>query len=203
MQAEGRVGLIAAASGSVNPLRTGTTGAVIVEATGKYREATQAGRVFAVANQGAVTTVDDFTLGYEGLTVYNPVGSGKNFAMLGFGWAQIVILDIAITSIGLMTGTGAAAATKEIVAKNRLSGGVASVANCDNSHTFTVAPVLGQIFSTIDMSANLDTFYAPANNWVDLEGSLIITPGYHVSVFHEKGNTSGFIHSFLWEEYTP
>ena len=53
------------------------------------------------------------------------------------------------------------------------------------------------------MSANLDTYYAPANNWVDLEGSLIITPGYHVSVFHTKGNTSGFIHSFLWEEYTP
>lgn len=203
MQAEGRVGLISASEGTINPLRTDVGGALVTQATGKYREATEAGRIFAVANQAAVTTVDDFTLIYTGLTIYNPVGSGKNLSMLGFGFAVSVILDTAITHVGLMTGTGAAAAAKAIVARNRLSGGPASVANCDDGHTFTVAPVLEQVFQTFDMSANFDTFYSPTVNWVDLDGSMIITPGYHVSVYHEKGNTSGFIHSFLWEEYTP
>ena len=202
MQAEGRVGVISAAEGSRNPLRTDESGALVVQATGKYREATQAGRVYAVANQTAVTSTVAMAATYTGLAVCNPTGSGKNLAMLGFGYINSIAVPTTATVIGLMTGGGVSAATKAIVARNRLSGGAASVANCDAAVVFTEAPVLEQVFSTFNKGA-LTAGVHHGTNWIDLEGSLIVTPGYHVSAYVQDANAVTWLFSFLWEEYTP
>ena len=49
-----KVGAISAAAGTVNPLVSERTGALVISSGGKYKEAALAGRVFHIANQAAV-----------------------------------------------------------------------------------------------------------------------------------------------------
>jgi len=197
----GLVGKLRGATGT-HPVALDSTGAMFVSMSGKYREATEAGRVYVAANQAAVAVTAAMATTYTGLCLYNPVGSGKNFSLLGFSYALTVALPTAITAVGLMTGAGAAAATAVITARNRLSGGPASVAYVDDAVAFTAAPVLEQVFATYPTGA-LTTGNEGGNHFIDLNGSLIITPGYHVSAYSFAANTACFIFSFLWEEYTP
>ena len=111
MQTEARVGAITASDGSVNPLRSGVGGALVTQATGKYREATQAGRVFVVANQAVVNSTAGLAAINTGLCIYNPVGSGKNLAMLGFGYTAAIAVPTTACVVGIMTGGDATAAT--------------------------------------------------------------------------------------------
>ena len=188
-------------NGVARPPLLETTGALIGSQGGKYRAATEAGRVFAVANQSVVTTTLGMALGYTGLALCNPVGSGKNFALLGLGVIAEIQVPTTICVIGIMTGGGIGDAAAVIVPRNRLSGGPSSVAYADNAITFTEAPVLEQTFKTFHtgvVTGGLgDGFY------VDLDGSIIITPGYHASVYASAVNVATFQYSWLWEEYTP
>lgn len=184
------------------PVLVDSSGALISGGSGKYAEATKAGRIFVVANQGAVTTTAALAVTYTGLAVCNPAGSGKNFCMLGFGFAQTVAVPTAASTIGIMTGGGVGAATKVIVARNRLSGGPASVANVDDAVVFTEAPVLEQVFAIVAPGA-LTVAVTPPITWIDLDGSLIVTPGYHCSAYNLAANATCLIFSFMWEEYTP
>ena len=184
------------------PVLVDSSGALIVSETGKYREATKAGRVFVVSNQAPVNVIAGMHATYTGLAVCNPAGSGKNIAMLGFGYAQTIAVPTTACAIGLMTGTGTGDAAKAIVARNRLSGGVASVANCDDDCAFDATPVLEQVFSFFNTGAVTNPAGAPVN-WVDLDGSLILTPGYYAAAYCQAVNDATFIFSFMWEEYTP
>jgi hypothetical protein len=178
-----------------------TTGILETAGGGKYRTATAAGRVYAAANQAVITTTIGMAATYTGLSVCNPAGSGKNFALLWFGCAAIIAVPTAALTIGLMTGGGVGAATKVIVARNRLSGGPASVMNVDDAVVFTEAPVLEQVFCTYHTGA-VTTGLAPGFQ-IDLDASLIVTPGYHVSVYGSVVNAATMMYSFMWEEYTP
>jgi len=189
-------------AGSGLPVLVEDTGALILSRGGKYREATEDGRVFAVANQAAVTTTAGLAATYTGLALCNPVGSGKNFALLGFGYVNTKAVPTVATVVGIMTGGGVGAATSVIAGRNRLSGGPSSVAYVDSAVVFTEAPVLEQVFSTFQFSASNEAI-GPSVNWIDLEGSVIVTPGYHVSAYNQEINATTFIYSFLWEEYTP
>lgn len=202
MQTEARVGAITASDGSINPLRSGVSGALVTQATGKYREATQAGRIFVVANQGVVNSTAGFTSTYTGLCVYNPVGSGKNFAMLGFGYTAAIAVPTTAAVVGIMTGGNAEAAIEVIVPRNRLSGGPASAALVDDAVVFTADPVLEQVFCTFNKGA-LTAGVHHGSNWIDLDGSLIVTPGYHCSAYVSAVNAGTWMFSFMWEEYTP
>jgi hypothetical protein len=177
------------------------TGAMIISQGGKYRAATEAGRVYAVASQAVVTNTVGMTAAFTGLALCNPTGSGKNFALLGFGVIAEIAVPTAVCVIGLMTGGGVGAATKVIIARNRLSGGPASVANVDSNVTFTEAPVLEQVFTSFHTGAA--TTGLQDGLYVDMDGSMIITPGYHVSPYSSAVNAVTFQYSFLWEEYTP
>jgi len=187
--------------GTVRSALVESTGAPIASQSGKYRAATEAGRVFAVANQAVVNITAGLAATYTGLALCNPVGSGKNFAILGLGVIAEIEVPTALCVMGIMTGGGIGAATSVITGRNRLSGGPASVAYVDSAVVFTEAPVLEQVFKTFHtgtvVEGEQDGFY------VDLDGSIIITPGFHVSPYASAINDATFQFSWLWEEYTP
>lgn len=192
------VGKQSLSSGVKGAPRIETTGSMVVSMGGKYREAAEAGRLFAVANQAVVNVTVGMAATYTGLALCNPTGSGKNLIILGFGCAAIIAVPTAACTIGIMTGGGVSAATAVIAARNRLSGGPASVAYADSAVVFTEAPVLEELICTYHTGA-VTTGLNPGTH-VDLEGSIVVAPGYHVSPFASAINDATFMFSWLWEE---
>jgi hypothetical protein len=180
------------------PVLVDSSGKLITAKGGKYAEATLAGRMFAVANQAVVNVTVGMALTYTGLALCNPAGSGKNLVILGFGCAAIIAVPTAACTIGIMTGGGIGAATAVIAARNRLSNGPASVAYADSAVVFTEAPVLEELICTYHTGA-VTTGLNPGVH-VDLEGSIAVAPGYHVSPFASAINNATFMFSWLWEE---
>jgi len=199
MQAEGRVGLISAAEGALAPLRIGTEGGLALDSHGKYYEAVKAGRVFAAANQAAVAVTAALATTFTGLVVENPADSGKDLVMLRFGWSATVVIPTALTVIGLMTGLNAGDAAAAITPRNCYVGGAASVAIVDNGCTLTGTPVLHEVYGQMNKGADSVTVGGPATH-VDLNGSLIIPPGYYVATYSFAANTAAMIFSLVWEE---
>ncbi len=199
MKAEGRVGLISAAAGTVNPLRTNEEGALIVQSGGgKYYEAAKNGRLYVACNQTAVALTAALATTYTGLVLVNPTTSAKNLVMVGFGYATTVATPTA-TAIGIMTGVNAGDAAAAITPRNRKIGGPASVAIADNGCTLVGTPVLEQVFGVAWTEATTAGTIGP-KGWIDLDGSLIVTPGSYVAVYSAAANTAAFLCSFLWEE---
>jgi hypothetical protein len=178
-----------------------STGALIASSGGKYRVATEAGRVYAAANQAVVNITVGMSLIYTGLALCNPVGSGKNLALLGIGIIAEIQVPTDICVMGIMTGGGIGDAASVIPGRNRLSGGPASVAYVDDAITFTEAPVLEQVLKTFHtgtvVEGEQEGFY------LDLDGSIIVTPGFHATPYASEINDGTFQFSWLWEEYTP
>ncbi len=163
---------------------------------GKYREATLAGRVFVVANQTAVALTAALATAYTGLVVGNAAGTGKNLVLLGCGYATTVATPTA-TALGLMTGTMTAVASA-LTPRNRKIGGAASIAWAEDSCTIGT-PVLEQPLATAWTEATTaGTLSQP--NWIDLDGSLVVTPGSFVAFYSAAANTAAFLLAFLWEE---
>ena len=189
------------AAGVGKPVLVDSNGELIISQGGKYRVATEEGRVYSVANQAVVNITAGMAATYTGLALCNPTGSGKNFAILGLGIAALIAVPTANCMMGIMSGGGVGAATAVITPKNRLSGGVASVAYVDSAVVFTEAPVLDQVFGSFHTGAV--TTGLQDGMYFDLEGSIIVTPGYHVSPYASAINDATFMFSWLWEEYTP
>jgi hypothetical protein len=98
-----------------------------------------------------------------------------------------------------MTGLDAGDAAAAITPRNRFVGGPASVAIVDNACSLTGTPVLEQVFGQAGTLATTGTQLGPATE-IDLDGSLIIPPGYYVAAYSFAANTAAFIFSFMWEE---
>ena len=71
----------------------------------------------------------------------------------------------------------------------------------ENAVVYTETPVLEQVFCSFHTGAA--TTGLQDGLYMDIDGSLIITPGYHASVFASAINDATFQFSWLWEEYTP
>lgn len=185
-------------NGDSRQVLVNNSGALILDMHGKYYEAVNAGRVYTAANQAAVALTAAFNTAYTGLVLENPATSGKNLVMLGVSYASTVATPTA-TALGLMTGYDAGDAAAAITPRNRKTGGAASIATVDNGCTLTGTPVLEQLITTAWTEATTaGTLGKP--NWVDLDGSLIITPGYYVAIYSAAANTAAFLFSFMWEE---
>jgi hypothetical protein len=190
--------------GNVGKHRLHKEGSLIVmQGSGKYTEAVRKGRVFVAANQAAVALTAAMATTYTGLVVLNPVASTKDLVMLGAGYALTVATPTA-TALGLMTGTiitnATMTAAAAITPRNRLVGSaLASVATVDDACTLNGTPVLEQVFGHAWTEATTAGSTGP-NNWVDLDGSMIIQPGSYVAFYSFAANTAAFILSFMWEE---
>lgn len=194
----GKVGIQSLSNGQSGPVRLDTRGNLSIAGGGKYKEATLAGRMFAVANQAVVTNTAGLAAIYTGLALVNPVGSGKNLVICQVGMINEIALPTAACVFGIMTGGGVGAAAAVIIPRNRLSGGPASKAYVDSAVVFTEAPVLEQVFGTFHTGAV--TTAIGSGFLMELDGSLVITPGYHVCPYASAVNAVTFQFHFLWEE---
>src|SRR5438874_4988551 len=82
MRAEGLVGPVVAADGSIAVARLGkTTEQVVTELHGKYYEQSYRGNVF-VNTAASATFLAATGTAITPISIFNPVGSGKNLAMI-------------------------------------------------------------------------------------------------------------------------
>ena len=188
-------------SGVGLPLLVDSDGKLITISTGgRLENAASAGRLFAAANQTAVAITAAFATTYTGLVIENPATSSKNIILHQVSYASTVAIPTA-TALGLMTGLDAGDAATAIAPRNRLktASAATSVAIVDDGCTLIGTPVLEQVFTTAWTAATTAGTLAQPNV-VNLDGSLVLGPGYYAAIYSAAGNTAAFIFGFLWEE---
>ena len=195
------VGPQTVADGSVINARGDKQGNMVVtQGHGKYHEAVLRGNVFDVCNQTIVSVSAALNTTYTGLCMVNPPGSGYNMSILQayYGLAAAGTAG----AIGLMTGycLGTIAAWATLLAPlNRLTGGRGSVGIVDEGVTLPEAPKVRMTFASVGSVAT-SSWSLYTNTVADIDGGLIITPGYYVAFYSYAGLTSNFIGGLMWEE---
>jgi hypothetical protein len=184
-----------AADGSQPVARSGRAGELIIQQLhGRYYEQAFRQNMWAVANQAAVSTTAALATTWTGLAVSNPAGSGVNLVFNKFVCAQFAA-GVA-GAIGLMTGTGAAAGS--LVPRNRMVGGPSSKAVASAGATIAT-PVLELVFAQVGSVATTAYGLTPGLS-VDLEGSLIVPPGFFVATYTTAATTTALLFGLQWEE---
>lgn len=182
--------------GSTNiQFRQGNQGSAITDNLhGTYYEQAYRGNMYHVANQAAVSTTAALATTWTGLAISNPSGSGVNAVINYFTCTQFAVG--AAGAVGIMTGSGAAAGT--LVPRPSIIGGVAGKVTASAGATIAT-PVLditvGQVGSLATTGYGLVigvTF--------DLQGSLIIPPGFYAASYTTVATTTALIFGFQWEE---
>jgi hypothetical protein len=168
--------------------------AIVSELHGRYYEQTYRGNVFSVANHAAVSTSSTLNTTFTGLSVANPTGSGVNLVIAKFTCQQFAVGAAAV--VGIAAGAGAAAGSLTI--RNRFYSGAASKAVASAGATIA-APILLVTAGTVGSLATTGYGLQPGIS-IDLEGSLIIPPGYFVCSDTSIATTTALIFSFMWEE---
>lgn len=181
---------------SVTKARGGKQGdQIISELHGRYYEQTYRGNGYSVCTQGtSVTTTAALATTFTGLAVGNPAGSGFNLVLNKFSAAQFAV-GVAGT-IGIMGAAGAIAAS--LTPQNRMLGGKASVATASAGATIST-PLLITTFGSVGSVATTG-YGLESGIFVDLEGSIIVPPGFFVASYTSTAQTSAFQFSFAWEE---
>ncbi len=196
-----KVGPISATDGTTNTARSGKTGELIVgDAHGRYYEATSRGTMFS----GSVTAKDT-TIGlattYTGLVLSNPIGSNVNLVLNKVGYAFTVAFPAA-SVIGLLTGFNGTEITHTtpVTPKSQKIGGTAGIGKLDSAATLTGTPLLNTILAA-GTTAAITTSPTDCSGIVDLEGSIILTPGSYCAFYTSTvAGASGANYSISWEE---
>ena len=191
----GQVGPQLASDGTNPIVRMGRTAELVVQQLhGRYCEQVVRGNMFRVANQAAVTTTAALATTWTGLAISNPSGSGVNAVVNLFTAAQFAVG--AAACVGIMTGAGAAAGS--LVPSNCFQGGPTGKVMASAGATIAT-PVLQYVFGQCGSLATTGYGLTPGLV-VDLEGSLIIPPGFFAASYTTIATTSALIFGFQWEE---
>jgi len=190
---QGRVGVQNAAEGSDIGARMGRQGDLITsDLHGRYYEQTYRGNMYGITG-GLTTTTAAGAATFTGLLVVNPASSGVNLVVNKVWIAQPVALT-AETELGVMYGVNTVCATKLTTIFNRLTGGKPSAAFASAGESLTAA-----MTSFIVISSG-GTAVQPVAHAADLEGGLIIAPGYSFASYTSRVTTTACVFSFQWEE---
>lgn len=203
------VGPIASASANaVVNNRAGQLGdAIVSQLHPRYYETTYRGNSFllSVSTAAAVTAFSGGAAGTPMLAVFNPVGSGRNAVITKASVGNVVAASAAGTvSFGLWFGTTAAITQATVVVPWSMSTqlqsgsvvtGFRNVALTTGSAASNVIPVASYYWATAAGAALV------TGGPIDLEGSLIISPGSYVALGGSSALTSAtWIGSLQWEE---
>lgn len=193
------VGEVNYANGSQNiQARGGRQGEIMVsELHGKYTSQVLAGNVFSCSNQAKVAATAGLATTWTGLGVSNPTGSGYNLALLEFGFGTEIAADAA-GAVGLMWTTNSGFASGSITCYNRLIGGRGSVALADNGATIATPILIGTYFTMGTLAVT--GIHAVGPFTVNLDGSIVIPPGYAVCSYVFAATTATHQFHFMWEE---
>lgn len=186
--------VVANASGANPTIRSGNQGDIIVsELHGRYYEQNFRGNMFVVASQAAVTTTAGLATTWTGLAISNPAGSSVNAVVNKFYVAQFAVG--AASAVGIMTGSGAAAGS--LIPRSCTIGNPTGKVTASAGATIAT-PVLERLVGSVGSLAT--TGYGLQNAaYIDLEGSLIVPPGFYAASFTSIANT-GLLFGFQWEE---
>lgn len=165
----------------------------------RYYETTYRRSMFTIANQTGITTSAALSTSYTGLVLQNPVGSQFNIVLTKVGYAFTVAPAAAVV-VGLMTGVNTTTFTTNLVTpRNRYVGGITSI-GVASTNTTIATPVLETVLGTV-LTGAITTQSQQAPTVIDMEGSLILTPGAFVAFYTSTASgASGFFGSFQWVE---
>ena len=170
-------------------------GEVIVSGSyGDMYEVAQRGRLYSACNQAVVSTTAGLATTFTGLAIANPATSGVNLVMRTFHCAQVAVAVAG--AIGVMTGSGAAAGA--LTVRNAKAGGPASVTTASAGATIAT-PVLERVLGSVGSLATTGYGLEPSIVF-DLEGSIIVPPGFYIATYTTAATTNALVFSFVWEE---
>lgn len=176
--------------------RIGGQGDVMVsQLNGRRYESAVRGTLFSVCSQAAVTTSAGLATTFTGLAIANPTTSGKNLVILRFRCAQFAVG--AAAAVGIMVGSGAAAGSL-VVRPAKVGSPLNSVTTASAGATIAT-PVLERIYGSVGSLATTGYGLVPAVV-ADVDGSIIIPPGYYAASFTSVATTSSLLFSFTWDE---
>lgn len=200
MQAEGRVGSISAAVGTVNPLRSHTDGSLVVlSSSARYTEAALSGRLFYAAMQTPTTTSTTLNTTFVGLALCNPTGSGKIIIVHEFSYACTAALTAELAlCLATTDDTGFAADITPRCCRNAYA---TSIAIVDKGATIT-APIIVKPIATLGQAADTAMGSTVPPNVVDLNGQIILVPGRAVVTDTTVAAGAVLQFGYLWEEIT-
>jgi hypothetical protein len=159
----------------------------------KYQQSN--GAIFSVTNQAATSTTAAFATTFTGLSLANPTGSGVNLILRRFTCAQVAAAVAG--AVGIMSGAGAAAGS---ITPTAMTIGSAQVSKAVGSAGATIAtPVLVGAYGTLGSQATTGFGIMPGIV-VELDGSIIVPPGFFVASYTTAATTNALIFGFVYEE---
>lgn len=172
-------------------------GIAVQQLTSRFYEAANRGTMFGIS--GGLTTTTAAGAGtFTGLLVGNPAGSGVNLAVNKVRVLQGAALT-AETNIGIMYGPSTATITASLTTIfNRKLSGAASVCVATAGQTITAPTAFIVMFGSGSGAITVPGIM-PANQ-VDLDGGLVIPPGYFFASYTSRVTTTALMFSFAWEE---
>lgn len=183
------------ADGSQPVIRAGAQGDLIgSDLHGRYYEQSLRGNMYRIASQAAVTTTAGLATTWTGLAISNPAGSGVNAVLNYFTVGQFAVG--AASTVGIMTGAGAAAGT--LVPKNAIVSGTTGKVTASAGATIAT-PVLDLVIGQVGSLATTGYGLTPGLI-ADLGGSIIIPPGFFAASFTSIVTTTALQFGFQWEE---
>jgi hypothetical protein len=178
---------------------------IVSELHGRYYETAYRRNLFLATSPAASVTsagIIASAAAYTGLVLYNPVGNINNLVVnkvgVAFPVAPAAVVVVGLTTLGVVSATATLTAA---TTRNLYLGGAAPTALAYSvaTVTYSTAALPAHILGVVGTGAV--TVFSTITSLYDLEGGLIIPPGYAVSIYTSTAaNTAGFWGSFQWEE---
>lgn len=191
------------ADGNAAASRGGKSGEMIVQGLhGSYYETCYRGALYNGAIVGQVTTVGLATT-YTGLCLSNPVASTVNLVLGKIGWTMLVA-NAAAAAVGIATGYNASTnvthTTPVTPRTQKFTSAGGGTGLLDSSATLPTAPTLNTILGG-GTTAAITTDPSASGGLVDLDGSIILTPGaYAIFYTSTASGAASCAISMTWEE---
>jgi hypothetical protein len=199
---KGKVGRQNLNDGAVAPIRLNMDGNVVLGLSGKYADACLAGRVFGVANQAGVAVTAAFAATWTGLAVGNPSDSGVNCSLINMSFSNSVVSD-ADGTVGIMGGvSNLVPIVAALNIQNQKLDGPASKCTASGAQTINAAPAPTLIRVTGITGTGAVTTWRTGTTSCDLDGGIVVPPGYYWAAYFFMLSSAGPQFSFAWEE-TP
>jgi hypothetical protein len=168
---------------------------IVSELHGRYYEQAYRGNRFSITGALTTTTAGGAAT-FTGLIVGNPLGSGVNLSISKISVLQGAALT-AETDIGIMWGPNTTTASLATIF-NRNPLGPASKCVANAGQTITAMTAFDVFLGSGSGAISVPGIMPP--NIVDLEGDLIIPPGYAIASYTSRVTTTALMFNFKWEE---
>lgn len=194
------------ADGSSSQMRGDNTGAAVVtDGHGRFYEATKRGRTFICMNSAAQALSLTGTTTYTGMVVYNPAGSGVNFAIQTAMYLQTVLstglggVMLFTQPLALTTPTLTATNTSGSPFSALIGAGQASAAKVASSCTLAANPTFLRPLISIPWITAVSQTGGVFKDQID--GEIVVPPGGAIGFVAITTALSGLAY-LSWEEVT-